>query len=1315
MLSGHVWRRAVPWVMAALLVGGAMPLFAWPSGRPTNPTGGPGPARSCGASNPGLAGGDECGGKPVDSINTYTGNLTISDMPVWYYSVGDAIPFVISFNSKSGRTGGPLGAKWTHSYDVRIVDESPNGAWVMEGNGWENYFWLNPDTGFYDSQQNVFDKLEAEGSGWKLTRPDQHKLHFDSTGKLTSIQDADGLTWTLAYSGSVLSTVTDPKNGQTTFAYTRARLTQVMMPGGIHADFTYDSSKRLSTAKDAAGHTYTFYYSGTDTKVASLRDPSDRLVRYYYNGGQVYYTEIVSPSGLAVHYDFYLPGIGPNPAGSGQLYVDITETKDGADRITRHIYENTDDPGNGRYFGTLLSVIKDVGGVAATQAYAYDSELRLVRYRDSYQPETGGKSHRHFFYYDDLDNPSLVTKYIDPQNSDASPSDTGTPSPTCPGWKFEYDNNGDGAHLGRLTKITHPEYPAARYTTFSYFSSTSRLYSVTVNDLDRNGLPYEHTTWFNWGPDYQLSYICDALGNETRIYYDSNGYLDYVDLPGGNVPPAKDRDFTADAAGNITAVTDGNGNTTSYQYDGLHRLLQITYPDVGSGQKTKTFTWNCCGLDLVTDENGVQTKYEYDQYTKRLWKVHEDYTALNYVTEYGYDEVGNLKTVKDARSKTTTYFYDGADRRYHADYPDSTHESWTYRDDGRVYSHTDARGRQTVYRYDADDRLWGPAGSGYVAINYPNDTDVSISRDADGLVTSFSDASGTTAISYYPSGWVKQVTNGYGRTVTYDYNDVGDAAKVWSQLSPERSYAYTYTSRNQTETVTDWTGALVSSFLYDNGGRLTRITRPGSYVAYEYNARDWVTRVNNHTTGGVQIHDVRYLYTWGSNPGHTGNPGLKLEYMPGVLHGYNTIYEHDALGRLTRDTKGLCCGATQYSENFTYDGVGNRLTRPMWGGTSVTYTYDNNNKLVSASGDGLSASFGYDSNGNVSSVSGSMFGNWSFTHNDENRLVSVTSAGGTDSYLYNALGQRMRMARGNGLTWRFQYNGERTVGETNDANVPLVYRATVNGSYYAPSLRSATEGSWCPNSPLVRYPAYDAGGNFVELVDPNGNACDRHAFDAFGVLTSDPSPQLYSWGGAWGYMEERPGNGLVQLGARWYWPEIGRFLEQDPDGDGVNWYAYADNNPLTGIDPEGQQIYAPWNPESTWYHVFSNDEGAWSEFPKGAAAAADFAYPFGDPFAARGVYNPCEQWVPGTRIMTGIAIAAAGSAAAIAGAEAAGVLRFPEHVGGFELNLGRNLRIGWHRLPTKGSWRVAWARGRSLLHAHLRAFGRGIGRHWPWQ
>jgi RHS repeat-associated protein len=44
---------------------------------------------------------------------------------------------------------------------------------------------------------------------------------------------------------------------------------------------------------------------------------------------------------------------------------------------------------------------------------------------------------------------------------------------------------------------------------------------------------------------------------------------------------------------------------------------------------------------------------------------------------------------------------------------------------------------------------------------------------------------------------------------------------------------------------------------------------------------------------------------------------------------------------------------------------------------------------------------------------------------------------------------------------------------------------------------------------------------------------------------------------------------LYYFNARWYDPELGRFISVDPIKDGVNWYVYCSNNPLICIDPSG--------------------------------------------------------------------------------------------------------------------------------------------------
>ena len=72
------------------------------------------------------------------------------------------------------------------------------------------------------------------------------------------------------------------------------------------------------------------------------------------------------------------------------------------------------------------------------------------------------------------------------------------------------------------------------------------------------------------------------------------------------------------------------------------------------------------------------------------------------------------------------------------------------------------------------------------------------------------------------------------------------------------------------------------------------------------------------------------------------------------------------------------------------------------------------------------------------------------------------------------------------------------------------------------------------------------------------------AFAAAGTTTP------FGFGGANGCQTEAD-TGLMLMRYRYYDSRIGRFISQDPIGDGNNWYAYADNNPVNETDPRGLQ------------------------------------------------------------------------------------------------------------------------------------------------
>ena len=106
-------------------------------------------------------------------------------------------------------------------------------------------------------------------------------------------------------------------------------------------------------------------------------------------------------------------------------------------------------------------------------------------------------------------------------------------------------------------------------------------------------------------------------------------------------------------------------------------------------------------------------------------------------------------------------------------------------------------------------------------------------------------------------------------------------------------------------------------------------------------------------------------------------------------------------------------------------------------------------------------------------------------------------------------------------------------------------------------------------------------GNATVLVDPAGNLVERSAYHPFGETRtqSDATQAAYSFTGK----ELDTEIGLFYYGARYYDPAVGRFISVDPlyfeqpekdlaDPQKLNLYAYALNNPVQNVDPDGRDV-----------------------------------------------------------------------------------------------------------------------------------------------
>ena len=110
------------------------------------------------------------------------------------------------------------------------------------------------------------------------------------------------------------------------------------------------------------------------------------------------------------------------------------------------------------------------------------------------------------------------------------------------------------------------------------------------------------------------------------------------------------------------------------------------------------------------------------------------------------------------------------------------------------------------------------------------------------------------------------------------------------------------------------------------------------------------------------------------------------------------------------------------------------------------------------------------------------------------------------------------------------------------------------------------------------YYVHDGLGSVRQLVDTTGQIATNYAYDPFGVpLVGGEVYNPYQYTGeAWDAEV-----GLLYLRARYYQPEVGRFITDDPwQGDiwrpgSLNKYSYVRSSPVTRTDPEGLNGHGP--------------------------------------------------------------------------------------------------------------------------------------------
>ena len=322
---------------------------------------------------------------------------------------------------------------------------------------------------------------------------------------------------------------------------------------------------------------------------------------------------------------------------------------------------------------------------------------------------------------------------------------------------------------------------------------------------------------------------------------------------------------------------------------------------------------------------------------------------------------------------------------------------------------------------------------------------------------------------------------------------------------------------------------------------------------------------------------------------------------------------------------------TVNSDSYTYDALGNIATSKRRGVFGYDPARPTQVTSVTAGSTPGTRKYGYDAVGNQTSRP-----EGSVSYNDFNLPVTIAAARGdvTAAFLYYPGGDRARKRTGAGTTTFVPGLYERQHTGTSTEHRFLV---PVGGRTVATMRFTAADGAAAPTPRTTTFLHADRLGSTTLVTGNTGTGpeaikaaiLEDRSYDAFGRVRnpdwkSESAPQAAGAVdvGFTGHDDDRE-LGLVDMGARVYDPQLGRFLTPDPQVTGAhpaqawNRYAYVSNNPLTSTDPDGHEECADctfWDEGGGGGWGGSGGGGVWG--PSGPDASHEGTAQFFDDSAA---------------------------------------------------------------------------------------------------
>ncbi|MBL1259190.1 MAG: RHS repeat-associated core domain-containing protein [Thiotrichaceae bacterium] len=387
-----------------------------------------------------------------------------------------------------------------------------------------------------------------------------------------------------------------------------------------------------------------------------------------------------------------------------------------------------------------------------------------------------------------------------------------------------------------------------------------------------------------------------------------------------------------------------------------------------------------------------------------------------------------------------------------------------------------------------------------------------------------------------------------GLTLEWAYNEIGRVVSKFDYQNVATKFTYDNTGRLIAMANKDYVQA---SYHYDAAGRLlSRILSNGAATLYHYDKDGFLTKITQRSSSGVVIDERSYTQD------RVGNIT-----QVAITNGETIDYVYDPVYRL----KIVTSTDSANNQSYGYDDVGNRKSMTR-NGVTTYYEHSDGNRLEELRhGTALVFSYDYDDNGsriNKRNSVGAVVE--SYAYNQKRLITQMNSAGSVTNFAYDPNLYRIQKSSSVGTNnYLLEAEHLESVFDGNNQLKASYLRGVVVDEIINGFERDAN-GNW-----LNRTFHHDQVNSVVALSDHNGVTAQKRAYTPFGLDLSSSGESTNSL--AYTGREQDNESGLYYYRARYYDPEVGRFISEDPLGfeAGINFYSYVGNNPLRFNDPMG--------------------------------------------------------------------------------------------------------------------------------------------------